>query len=541
MEVLRQQTGSFSNIQEAIERQFYEQLASLISPGRRMSLLEWTKKYRVNERGMRFEFTRRPFLKKIYEDTSPQIIIMKAAQLGGTEYAISRMLHFCDQHNVTCIYTFPTESDVFQFVAGRLDPAIRKSPYLTSKIGRIDSRTVKEFAESFIYFKGSWTKRHALSVPADMLVHDEVDSSNPAILRQYKDRLTASPWKIRIQLSTPSVPRFGIHALWLESTQNEWFLRCDHCVWAGLPTLDDIDEKKRALRCPRCGSLLERRHGFWVEGYPGREIVGYHLDQLTAACIPVADIIDKLKGPEAYSKRHFENSVRGLPSMEGVGAVNRAIILSRCFNEPVTRSETGTHRYMGVDTNDWIHIVVSEVFEGKRHIVFMMKTQDWEDIRKQIHLHQVDIAVIDLRPEPRMVKAIADDFPGKVYYAEYVRADDEVQIDPNDPARLKVSRTLALDATAEQIREGKVQVYPLDKDIEEWIQAWEGLHRVKETDRFGREYYVWRSSGPDHYAHADVYNRLATLLGIESEVVVASGFGIPEAFEEPEGFLSEVF
>jgi len=177
---------------EEIEREFLKQLATRLRPERK-SLLKWTKENRVTEKGTRFEFRIRSYLQEIYEESAREIVIMKATQVGGTEFAISKVLWFCTLQEVNCIYTFPTATDVREFVAGRLDPSIAKSPKLKELLGRTDSRTIKEFARGWIYFRGSWNERQALSVPADFIVHDEVDSSSPAILEAYTDRLTASP------------------------------------------------------------------------------------------------------------------------------------------------------------------------------------------------------------------------------------------------------------------------------------------------------------------------------------------------------------
>jgi len=514
---------------EEIEREFLKQLATRLRPERK-SLLKWTKENRVTEKGTRFEFRIRSYLQEIYEESAREMVIMKATQVGGTEFAISKVLWFCTLQEVNCIYTFPTATDVREFVAGRLDPSIAKSPKLKELLGRTDSRTIKEFARGWIYFRGSWNERQALSVPADFIVHDEVDSSSPAILEAYTDRLTASPWKLRLWLSKPSVPHFGIHKLWLASSQAEWFLKCSSCRWAGKVGMELLDKIQVALRCPKCGTFLKRNQGFWVHAFPSRELKGYHLDQLACAQVPLIDILKKLEGPQAYTKRHFENAVRGLPFFGGDIAISRALIMQNCFQENVEYSESGRDRFLGVDTNDVLYAVVSEAVEGRRHIVQLFKTEDWDDIRKLIHKHGVRFCVVDLRPEPRLAKALAEDYPNRVYLAEYVKSDEEFEIDEKDAFRLKVSRTAAFDGCAEDVREGRVQIYGYDEMVEEWISHWESLARIRERDKYGRERVFWRSEGNDHFAHADSYNRLAFLLGggIEPKISIGQSAGLIE-------------
>jgi len=99
------------------EEHFLTSLAQRISSGTKTSLLEWVQKYRLTDKGKRFEFSTRPYLKQVYEDESPHIVIKKAAQTGGTEFCISRALYFCDDaaRPVTVIYTMPTDSDIGYF------------------------------------------------------------------------------------------------------------------------------------------------------------------------------------------------------------------------------------------------------------------------------------------------------------------------------------------------------------------------------------------------------------------------------------------
>jgi len=527
-------------MEKNFEKEFLLALSKQISPKRRLDLLEWTQKYRVTEKGLRFEFTTRSYLRDIYRCPARQIVIMKGSQLGGTEYAISKVLYFLDYFEGTCIYTFPTESDVRDFVAGRLDASIAKSPYLRERLGNVDSRSIKQFGLGWIYFRGSWSERQALSIPADFLVHDEVDASYPEILEAYSERLSASIWKKRLWLSTPTIPNFGIHKLWEESSQAEWFLRCRGCNWAGLLELEDIDRRLMRLICPRCGKALDRRFGFWVEAYPNRELKGFHLDQLMTATVPLTEILDKRR---KYQASRFENHVRGKPFFGGPRLINRAVIMENCFLEGVQKSDAGLHRYMGVDTNDELYIEVSEAFEGRRHIVELLRTSDWDDIKRLIQRHNVKYCVIDLRPEPRLVKALADEFPDQVLYAEYVRIDELFKVDKNDSSRLLVGRTVALDETAEQLRQGKTQLYPLGEDefVETWIQHWESRRRVEEVGRLGQPRKVWKNSGPDHFAHADVYNYLAFLIGGGHEPSYDTSEGIAEALERPEGFLEKQF
>ena len=40
----------------------------------------------------------------------------------------------------------------------------------------------------------------------------------------YKERLSASPFKLKVKISTPTVPDFGISAAYNETNKKEWFV-----------------------------------------------------------------------------------------------------------------------------------------------------------------------------------------------------------------------------------------------------------------------------------------------------------------------------
>ena len=501
-----------------IEHRLLQQLAESIKPKEKMPLLEWTQKFRRTEKGARFSFVQRPYLRQIYNDDSQIMAIKKATQVGITEYGISRALHFAiESAPVTIIYTMPTASDIRDLVAARLNPSLSKSPLIREHIGRVDSISVKEIAGSFLYLRGSFTSREAMSVPADLLLHDEVDYSNQNILSQYAERLTASKYKQKVSFSKPSVPFFGIDALFEESDQHEWQVQCQKCGWTGLPTMENIDVARKELSCPGCGKNLDRKKGLWVAAYPDRDIRGYHVDQLTSDFITIESIIGKWQGPEAYSKSDFENQVRGMASATGIGVVNRGVILRQCFNEPVEKSSTGRGRYMGIDQNGRMSVVVSEVVDGKRHIVEVLELEDdvdWTEMHKMMARHDVRACVIDLRPEARLAKKFAMQYPGKVYCCEFVRSLKECYFDSAEDWLIKGSRTLILDGTAHQIQKGLTQIYPMDTSIETYIKHWERLTRSEKEDNLGRTMAQWTSSGPDHLALADCYNRLAVKITV---------------------------
>ena len=97
------------------------------------SLADWAHARRVID-GRPFDLRDHRYLAAIYEDASPYVVIRKAAQMGASEYAISRALHFAVTKGGRTIYYFPTDNDVGEFSRDRFGPAINRSEYLSGLV-----------------------------------------------------------------------------------------------------------------------------------------------------------------------------------------------------------------------------------------------------------------------------------------------------------------------------------------------------------------------------------------------------------------------
>src|SRR2546427_73379 len=73
------------------------------------------------------------------------------------------------------------------------------------------------------------------SVPADMIVFDELDEATPDAKALARERLAHSDYKRIIELSNPSLPEYGIDESFQASDQRHWMLKCPACgTWTAL-------------------------------------------------------------------------------------------------------------------------------------------------------------------------------------------------------------------------------------------------------------------------------------------------------------------
>ncbi|MCL5942764.1 MAG: phage terminase large subunit family protein, partial [Actinobacteria bacterium] len=191
-------------------------------------LFDWTLAHRLID-GEPFAFAGHEYLRGIYADESPSLVIRKAAQMGASEYAISRALHFAISRGGRTVYFFPTDNDVGEFSRDRFAPAVQESDYLKALVRDTDTAGLKQIGRGSIYFRGTRSRTRMKSVPADFVIFDELDEMLPANVVLAEKRLGHSEWGWLLKLSTPSLPEYGIDAVFQETDQRYWVLKCPGC------------------------------------------------------------------------------------------------------------------------------------------------------------------------------------------------------------------------------------------------------------------------------------------------------------------------
>ena len=107
----------------------------------RRRLVSWVLGLVRLEDGQPFSFQGHEYLRGLYEDESPRIVIRKAAQLGITTWSLLRAFHLCANvaRVIGGIYFFPTTKDVRDFSRGRARPLAEANPDLLAALGSVDS------------------------------------------------------------------------------------------------------------------------------------------------------------------------------------------------------------------------------------------------------------------------------------------------------------------------------------------------------------------------------------------------------------------
>lgn len=502
--------------------------------------------------GEAFSFKDHEYQLQILLDPSREKIIRKCAQVGITELSLRETLAVIRIiEGSTAIYTLPSADFAEKLVKTRVDTIISGSKDLSFAVSTdVNSTQVKQFGTSFVYFNGTFGQAQAISVPADMLVHDEVDFSNMTVLTTYESRIKHSKYKLRREFSTPTLPKRGISERFDRTRQHFNMCKCIHCNEWFLPDyyemvkvpgwekgLDEITKdnlhttrwREAELQCPRCHAVpsLQTEHREWVCKNPGEmhEAAGYAISPFDAPNIVTTPGL--VQESTKYERTaDFVNFALGLPYENAKEALTESLLRSLHVMGDAGRFGA---MFLGADVGLTCHLMVGTADSSGNLIVVHRErcTLAKFEERKEVLCRQysVLVTVMDSQPYVDLVLRLqASDMNlfGAVFHDSDKLRVFEVQAAEEDESKgrlpikqVKVNRNAALDELNGALLARKV-VFLEDSEEEKSICITQMLDikRTQEMDRKGQLRNVWvkSSRGNDHYMFTLLYLYTATRL-----------------------------
>ena len=126
--------------------------------------------------GKPFSFHNHEYQREIVNDTSARISVRKCSQVGLTELMVQKTLAMCAtlQHS-RLIFTLPTATMAASFSKDRIDGAVSQSSFYERLVERAsNSAAQKKIGSNMLYISGTYSANAAISIPAEILVHDEI-------------------------------------------------------------------------------------------------------------------------------------------------------------------------------------------------------------------------------------------------------------------------------------------------------------------------------------------------------------------------------
>jgi hypothetical protein len=482
-------------------------------------LAEWALR-RIRLDGRPFSFDGHEFLRAIYDDTSPHVVLCKAAQVGGTTWAVLRAIHSCVM-GLNVMYLFPTRTDVLDFSRSRVTPLLAENPFLAKLMRDTDSVGLKKIADAYLYLRGMQSEVSLKSVPADVLVLDELDEATPEAKAMARERLSHSDYRRIIELSNPSLPDYGIDEVYQRSDQKHWQVKCPACgTWTAL---DEEFPRKLGQEvkiilprkdggfyraCPRCQAELDLSAGEWVAALPSRPIHGYRISQLISSKVDPGEILEEYRTTR-YPDRFFNLKI-GIPWADLERRLDVASVLALCGDEPIADSSEGPC-VAGVDTGKALHtVVLQKRRDGPAKLVHLAEYRDFAELDEVIRRFNVERLVVDALPETYATREFAQRHPGVAFMCQFVESQRGGPSWDWKSQMVAVNRTDALDASRAAIRKGEMILPRRQPLLEEFAQHMSCDAKVLIEDlETGTKKYKYVKTGTNHYSFAFTYACLA--------------------------------
>ena len=501
-----------------------------------------------------YSFKYHPWCKDIHDSSAGFNTVMKAAQMGLTEVAINVAFHTVDIKKRDVLYVLPTALNASDFSKSRFNTALLHSSYLKGLFTDTNTVGLKQAGGVSLYIRGSRGDSNLKSIPVSCMVLDEMDEMDIKQVWLALERLSGHLAKNRFvfSLSTPTIPQFGIHKLFLQGTQEHFYFKCPRCgrrTEFTFPecleicgeTITDPDVRRSHLICKECKKKIEHeekldflKDAFWEPTIKvDEDHRSFYINQMYSYTVTPHDLaLAYFRGiGDEAAMVEFHNSKQGLPYIPDGGQVTESEIdvsIQNYFKEE-QRPDIGTDRciVMGIDQGKFNNIVVVEFLlngtmdlnaSAFAKVLWMGKRpgDDFTNLDPLMREWQVRACVIDADPQINDARRFAKRFPGYVYLCRYRRGvtGKELALSEEDSGSpiVTVDRTNWLDASMGRFHSDRLSL-PADVPLEfkDHIKA---MVRTYEKDDQGNPKALYLNTGPDHYAHAFNYAEIALPLAV---------------------------
>jgi len=463
-------------------------------------------------------------------------VFIKGAQIGATEILVLKTLFgmVMGKYPTGALYLFPTRDDVRDFSKSRFDPLIQLNPFINQHVKAAgdkgtDAQNIKKIGRGYLYLRGAKSTKkiggtkesssQLKSIPVDRLIFDERDEISDAMVELARHRVMHSKVKEIISLGTPTIPDYGMDALYQKSDQRVWMLQCPKCSkWSSLdlefPNSIKYKADGSAYRgCIYCAGELNPMYGRWEAQYPSKskELVGWWISQLNSIYVSPSYIIDRYENPPEGNLSEVMNSNLGRAYIPAENRLTQQEVWTCQGKDPMLTKHEGP-TCMGVDVGTHLHVIIAERKTRKLlKIIKLCRVDSFNDLHDLARDFNVKSAVIDLYPEQRKVREFQRSETFSVYGCQYVETRaQQTNWDEKDLV-IKGNRTELCDMSHDQVVvPGSLEIPRKATEVAEFVKEVCNMAKVLEEDKdTGARIFRYKKLGPDHYRHALNYLVLA--------------------------------
>lgn len=513
--------------------------------------------------GRPFTFKDHEFQIEIIRDTRSRLAVRKCSQVGLSELMVQKTLAMTAvMQHIRIIFTLPTRDFAMAFSKDRFDTAIESSDFYSGLIKKAnDSASQKKIGTNTLYIGGSFGSNSAISVPAEVVINDEVDFSNEAVLGKLSSRLRHASIVdergyrgLRAKFSTPTVHDYGIDGDFEKGHQAYYMCKCRYCANWVLPDFfhdfvipgydgDNSQLQKGDLRnptyrfsqskilCPSCrsdlwSSLMDPERRQWVAKKPDNWEHSYQVFPWDAPVYNTPEsVITQLGDYPLISD--FYNFVIGIPHSDA----NNTFNTEQGFKERVSdvvmwqldRVMTTAVTTAGMDVGKICHLTVTVrigAHDSPRkvsHVVYAEKIHNTREnpaapeVVAVVDAFRVAKMCIDAGPDITLVNTLlsAKQQISAVVYVRSIKGPTWFE-EKDSGAIINVDRTKALTELLAAHNAGEIH-YPNRQDIRDDIfNHLKTTKKIRERGSDGDmvEKFI-KTSDEDHWVHSLNYARIA--------------------------------
>lgn len=492
----------------------------------------------------KWSFKYHPWTREIHDSKKPVVAVEKGAQLAITETALNKVFHAIDIRGLSVLYILPaSKPDAADFSKSRFDPALELSEHLAKLFSETNNIGHKRAGNSNLFIRGSKSRSQLKSLPAAVLIFDEVDEMVQKNITLAFERASGQRQKEALLISTPTIPHYGIDHWYQKSTQKIYYFKCPSCsryVDFSYPesliiTAEDIHDpnlKNSFLICKLCKAkinqedkpkILSTDNAQWVASYEDRDVEGYNINQCYSSTVSPFELgkyVLEARNDETI-EMEMNNSKFGKTYLPKGGKVSPDDI-EQCIGpyDSFDSLPKGTIVTLGADPGKVNHYAIVQWFLESQSIDInlcaigkLIKegfTHHFEEIDTLMRQYNVTYAIIDAQPERRKSIEICQRWWGKMkrcYYANGISAR-QVRIHSEEDQSISVDRTSWMElALLSRFRTRRIRIpRNVSNDFKEHIKE---PTRVTKKDKTGNYMSQFISVKDDHLAHALTYAEIA--------------------------------
>lgn len=488
-------------------------------------------------------FKYHPWTREMHDAEDEMLVGQKGAQLGFTEWALNKAFYHIDVKGENVLYVLPASTpDASDFSSSRFDPALELSPHLANLFSNVKNVGHKRAGSANLFIRGSRSKSQLRSIPAPLLIFDEVDVMVQDNITLAFERASGQLEKQFILLSTPTIDNKGINAYFRNSSQEHYFFPCPYCGKLTelifpeclVITAEDINDpniKNSHIICKECNHILPHEEkpsifakGQWVPSYTNRLSRGFNINQLystTEQPYEVATSFIRAQTNPA-DEQEFYNSKLGLTHIVNGAQISDSDI-ETCTGSYKNNSIPNRPMLitMGIDVGSWLHYEIAAYtsrpsiendlnLSTEAQVLSIGKVKEFEELDSILRQFKVLYAVIDANPERRKALEFAKRFYGRIrccFYGNGITGK-QLHLHSDEEHTMTVDRTSWLDVALSRFKRNTIRI-PVDSPME-YKEHLKALVRIYKKDALGNPIGKYdKGNNDDHYAHARCYCEIA--------------------------------